>query len=320
MYTNSRIQMRFLLQTSHVLYVGIVPVYIYHALRLAQAMQRVATSEIAELVRRALTRHGLANDMAECVAKVVTAAERDECRSHGLFRVPGYCHALATGHVSGSARPELTRQTGAAVVVDGRGCFAPCAWELARAPLVSAAKRNGLAIAVLRRVHHFSALWYEVEEAAEDGLAALACVSTSAFVAHPGSGAAGRVYGTDPIAFAFPARPAPLVWDMATAAMARGEIQLRDRAGEALPAGAGVDEAGIPSTDGAAVLRGAQLPLAGHKGANLALAVELLAGALTGSPFADEARFPAGALPPGGVPTLHGEVTAFNRWNSLHRN
>ena len=80
MYTNFRIQMRFPLQTSHVLYLGIVPVYIYHALRLAQAMQRVATSEIAELVRRALTRHGLANDMAECVAKVVTAAERDECR------------------------------------------------------------------------------------------------------------------------------------------------------------------------------------------------------------------------------------------------
>jgi len=37
--------------------------------------------------------------------QVITSAERDEARSHGLFRLPGFCHAVRSGRVPGDAQP-----------------------------------------------------------------------------------------------------------------------------------------------------------------------------------------------------------------------
>jgi len=168
------------------------------------------------------------------------------------------------------------------------------------------------------RTRHFSALWWEVERLAEDGLVSLALVNSAAFVAH-GPGARTPVYGTNPIAFGCP-RPyglPPLVFDQATAAMARGEMQLLHRAGLKLPPGVAIDAAGEPTEDPFAALNsGAQLPAGAHKGANLALLVEVLAAGLTKSPFAPEAREALEELkrttgddmPLGDSPTINGEL------------
>ena len=63
-------------------------------------------------------------------------------------------------------------------------------------------------------------------------------------------------------AFGFP-RPGgqlPLVWDQASAAMARGEIQLHLRDGnKPLPPGTAISADGQPTTDAATGLEGAQL-------------------------------------------------------------
>jgi delta1-piperideine-2-carboxylate reductase len=92
------------------------------------------------------------------------------------------------------------------------------------------------------------------------------------------------------MAFAWP-RPgrAPLVFDMATAAMARGEIMIAAREGHDLPPGTGVDADGQATTDPNAILAGGMLPMAGYKGSALALMVELLAGALIGENLSVEA-------------------------------
>jgi LDH2 family malate/lactate/ureidoglycolate dehydrogenase len=79
------------------------------------------------------------------------------------------------------------------------------------------------------------------------------------------------------------------VFDQASSASARGEIQLHLRDGTPLPAGWAIDAAGRPTTDPAAALAGAQLPFGGYKGAAIALMIELLAGALIGEVFSYEA-------------------------------
>lgn len=38
----------------------------------------------------------------------ITAAERDGCRSHGLFRLPGYCLALERGKVRLISKAEIS--------------------------------------------------------------------------------------------------------------------------------------------------------------------------------------------------------------------
>ena len=59
------------------------------------------------------------------------------------------------------------------------------------------------------------------------GLVGLAFLNTKSFVTHPGSrdgGPDSLIYGTNPMAFGFPrsAGEAPLIWDQASAMMARG--------------------------------------------------------------------------------------------------
>jgi (2R)-3-sulfolactate dehydrogenase (NADP+) len=59
--------------------------------------------------------------------------------------------------------------------------------------------------------------------------------------------------------------------------------------GKAIPLGWALDEAGQPTTDAQAALRGSMLPAGGVKGAMLALMVELLVTSLAGAQFGAEA-------------------------------
>jgi LDH2 family malate/lactate/ureidoglycolate dehydrogenase len=70
----------------------------------------------------------------------------------------------------------------------------------------------------------------------EAGLVGLACTPSHAWVAP--AGGTRPLFGTNPIAFGWPRRDKPpFIVDMATSAAARGEIQLHQRAGKALPEG-----------------------------------------------------------------------------------
>lgn len=139
-----------------------------------------------------------------------------------------------------------------------------------------------------RRQQRVAALWPEVERLAERGLVAFAYVSAIPYVAP--AGGTKPVFGTNPMAFAWPRlnRP-PLVFDQASSASARGEIQLRLRDGKSLPEGWAIGPDGRPTTDPKGALAGAQLPFGGVKGSSIALMVELLAGPLLGDVLSFEA-------------------------------
>lgn len=129
----------------------------------------------------------------------------------------------------------------------------------------------------------------------------LACTPSHAWVAP--AGGTRPLFGTNPIALAGRGgtnRRLLLIWRPAPR---RGEIQLHQRAGKALPEGWGIDSQGRPTTDAAEVLNGAMLTFGGHKGSALAAMVELLAGPLIGDMTSAESLAwdnGAGGLPYGG--------------------
>ena len=61
----------------------------------------------------------------------------------------------------------------------------------------------------------------------------------------PFAGATKPLFGTNPISFAWP-RPGktPVVYDMATASMAMGEVQVAKREGHKVPLGTGLTKEG----------------------------------------------------------------------------
>jgi LDH2 family malate/lactate/ureidoglycolate dehydrogenase len=174
------------------------------------------------------------------------------------------------------------------VQVDAKGGFAPLALNVGRAPLVAAARRQGIAAMPVVNAYHFAALWYEVEALAEQGLVAFAFVNSRSYVAP--AGGTKPLFGTNPMSFGWPRKGhPPMVFDQASSASARGEIMIHKRDGKAIPQGWAVDRDGRPTTDPAAALAGSQLPFGGYKGAAIALMVELMASGLPQSHFGFEA-------------------------------
>lgn len=244
---------------------------------------------VFELAKTALIKNGFSRDQAVAISETVTAAERDRCLSHGLFRIPFYLKSLSNSHTDPTAVPVVSvKETSSAVHVDAKNGYCPLALKLGYEPLETKARSTGIAALAINNATNIAALWPEVEQLAERGLVAFAFTASNAFVAP--AGGIKPIYGTNPMAFAWPRNNhPPMVFDQASSACARGEIQLHLRDGKPIPEGWAVDINGDPTQDPAAALAGAQLPFGAHKGAAIALMIELLAGALIGDLFSFEA-------------------------------
>lgn len=262
-------------------------------------------TEVAAILRKA----GYAQSHAEAMARTMVAAERDGCKSHGIYRIEGCLRTLKAGKVNPSAQPVVVADETAIVRVDASGGMSSLAFETGAPALAQRAHTLGIAALVINNCVHFSALWPEVEALAGQGLASLAMCPSYATVA-PAGGTA-PLLGTNPIAFGWPRHDRhPYVFDFATSVVARGEVELLRRAGKSLPAGWAVDAAGAPTTDPEQALAGAMLPFGGHKGSAISTMIELLAGVMIGDLTS------AGALDVLGTTSLapqHGElIIAFS--------
>ena len=280
--------------------------------------QSLSLADIEDLAYTALSGAGADEDNARAVAENVARAEQDGALSHGLFRIPGYVAGLKSGKVNGNANPETITQ-GAIVRCDAQNGYAPLALKRACPVLAETAKQYGTAVLTLTRAHHFAALWHETESLANLGVAALACTCYMPAVAPAGGNS--PLFGTNPISFAWPrTNNSPVVFDMATASMAKGEIQLAAQENRSLPQGCGLDKDGNHSTDPNEILKGVILPFGGYKGSAISLMVELLSAALIGENFSFEAAQndnKDGAPPRGGefILALAPQVLAGDDWN-----
>jgi LDH2 family malate/lactate/ureidoglycolate dehydrogenase len=208
-----------------------------------------------------------------------------------------------------NAKPDLIDVSPALVRVDARFGYSQLAFQIGSKVLVQKALQVGIAALAINNCFHFSALWPEVEYLAGEGLAALAMTPSHSWVAP--AGGTKPLFGTNPIAFAWP-RPGrfPYVFDFATSAIARGDIELHRRAGKTIPLDWAVDANGQPTDDPAAAMRGAMMTFGGYKGSALSAMVELLAGPLIGDlTSAESMAFDQGV----GATPCHGElILAFN--------
>lgn len=261
--------------------------------------------EALSLSRKILLKKGFSDDYSRAISETVVAGQKDGCGSHGLYRILGCIKTLESGGVVPDAKPHVERSSGSIVKVNANGGFSQLSFSLGLPLLVEKAKENGIALLAINHCVHFSALWIEMEQITKSGLVAIACNPTQAYVAPHGGSA--PLLGTNPFAFGWP-RPGkhPFVFDFATSAIARGEVELHDREDKPIPDGWGVDSQGQGCNDPRVVLEeGAMLTFGEHKGAALSMMIELIAGPLIGDLMSYESSdhdAGRGALP------YHGQV------------
>ena len=248
----------------------------------------LSLEDIYKLANKTLLTNGCDEETSNILSDLIMKAERDGSLSHGLFRLPAYIAGLKSGKINGKNRPKISKITPSVVKVDGNNCLAPMVLNKSLPELIKAAKENGVAVLSITNSHHMAAMWPETEAIAEEGLVAFACTSYKPAVAPAGS--IKPLFGTNPISFAWPRKSKPpVVYDMATASMAMGEVQVAKREGHKVPLGTGLTKDGKETTDPAEIADGGVLlPFGGYKGSGIAMMVELLAGALVGDNFSYE--------------------------------
>ena len=182
----------------------------------------------------------------------------------------------------------------------------------------------GLAAVTVRNAGHIGRLGSYVDRLARRDLAALLLVNAvgiPAFRMAPWGGTEARL-ATDPLAIGVPRSTGdPVVLDMTTTVVAEGKVRVQSNRGEPVPEGWLIDAEGRPTTDPEVLYeepRGSILPLGGraggHKGYGLNVALELLAGALSGTGCI------GGGQPIGnGVLLLALEVERFLPLDEFHR-
>lgn len=118
------------------------------------------------------------------------------------------------------------------------------------------------------------AIGYYANKAAKAGFIGLVLSSSGEYVAMHGSYQA--LFGTNPFAIGIPTAGEPIVFDMATSAIARFGIVEAQTAGRTIPSDVAYDAHGNPTTDPTAALAGAIRTFGGYKGAALSMMVEIL--------------------------------------------
>ena len=221
-------------------------------------------------------------------AQFLALAELDGLASHGLARVPQYAGHAINGRIELAPKLKVRHfKTSAALVDAGDGLAFP-ALRFATDLSVNIASKTGLSLVAVTNSHHFGVAGHFAEAAARAGYISLLFGNTPA--AMPMVGGTKAIFGTNPLAAAFPIKNAdPLVIDMSLSAVARGKLLVAAKKGESIPEGWALTADGKPTTDPQEGLKGLMLPLGGDKGALLALIVELLVVGLSGSRFSYEA-------------------------------
>ncbi|MEO0485783.1 MAG: Ldh family oxidoreductase [Pseudomonadota bacterium] len=251
------------------------------------------------LISEALETAGARAAVARSVARALVAAEAEGQVGHGFSRVADYAAQLQSGKVNAGAEVRVEARGAASLLIDAECGFAYPALDAAIEAGLPLADSAGVAVMAVGNSHHCGALSVQVDRIARAGFIAIMVANTPKAIAP--WGAKDAVFGTNPIAFATPrVGDAPMVIDLSLSVVARGKVMNAARAGQPIPEGWALDAAGNATTDAQAALAGTMVPIGEAKGTALALMVELLAAAFTGSAFSSEATsfFAAEGAPP----------------------
>ena len=250
---------------------------------------------------------GVSHQNANLIADLLAEANITGHDSHGIIRIPQYLAAIEDNDILTNANVDILRETPLTAIVDGNWGFGQITMNRAVEIGLEKASKNGLAAITVRNANHIGRLGSYVDHIARQrmvGLLFVNAIGTPAYRMAPWGGTEPRLV-TDPLAFGIPSPYVdPIVIDMTTTVVAEGKVRIKRNRGEKAPDGWLLNSEGKPTNDPNVLYGlplGSILPLggttAGHKGYGLNIAIELLAGILSGAgSIGKDERLSNGAL------------------------
>lgn len=223
---------------------------------------------------------------ARLVAENLVTANLLGHDSHGIGMIPRYVDAVLEGGLAPNQHPKATLDAGALLALDGGKGYGQVIGREAMEMTIERARRHGSCVMALGNSHHLGRIGHWAEMAVAAGFVSLHFVNVISHARVAPHGGRDARFGTNPccIGIPLPGEP-PFVLDYATSAVAQGKLRVAHNKGEKVPPGRLIDAEGRPTDDPRyAVIPpfGAMLAFGEHKGYGMAIACELLGGALTG--------------------------------------
>lgn len=228
------------------------------------------------------------------IADILLDADLSGIESHGVQRMIRYHKEITEGLVKPDAKPEIVRETPISAAMEGNDGMGQLLGITAMELAISKAKTAGFGMVTVRNSNHYGIAGYYAKMAANQGLIGISMTNSEAIMV-PTFGRKAMI-GTNPIAFAMPARPVNFVFDAATTVVPRGKLEVYVKRGNPLPMGWALDETGRDSNEPDRILQniihkagGGILPLggsgeitSGYKGYGFGMLCEIATAILSG--------------------------------------
>jgi len=259
---------------------------------------RVPAREIQALLSSVFRAWGMPDEHARTAADVMVETDLRGVDSHGISMLPTYDREFRSGRLNMRPVFKTLRDGPAMALIDADASLGHPVSVHAMNLAVDKCRAAGVAVVSVVNSHHFGAAGCYSKIAADRGVIGMVTSATRGVTMVP-TFAAEPVMGTNPIAFAAPARRnPPFQLDMATTTVAAGKVKVYKLNHKPVPSGWVVDGEGQTVTDeteafgtvfdrpeGGITPLGGTRELGSHKGYGLAVMVHILAGTLSGASF-----------------------------------
>lgn len=229
-----------------------------------------------------LKKQEIPEEEASCVVDSLIEAELRGVHEQGVMRIKQLLSGLQNGTIRPKKSVQIIKANECVYCIDANHSIGPGIACEVMDLVISKSKVVGVAVGSVINASHIGSLHYYVKRAVDHKCIAIGCTVSSPAVCLPGG--RDRVFGTNPIAYAIPARGTPVIADFSTSMVSRGKVLGKLAAGENVPADWIVNSAGKMSMNPQDLLEGgALLPFSkNHKASLISLLISVLAGPMIG--------------------------------------
>ena len=251
---------------------------------------KISKTKLEQLSYNILKECNVPQDDAQIIVNSILYAHTRGKGTHGVGRMPIYVRKIKEGLMSSETELTLVKDSPVVSTFDANHGFGQVAAHRGMEYALDKADKNGVGVVGIKNSNSFGTAGFILELAAKRQMIGLMFSNASPAIAP--SGGSKPLFGTNPIGFVFPNQMGepPIVLDMATSVAARSKIRMAAANGEPIPLGWALDSNGNPTTNPIEALKGSMVAIGEHKGYGLSLAVDILAGLLTGAAFGGDVK------------------------------
>jgi len=239
---------------------------------------QISIDEMRALAIELMVQRGLSEEEANMVTAHLLEAELIEKPSHGFMRIPRICNRLETLDLRDIT---VHKETPVSCVLDGGNKPGFVVAYKAMQIALEKAKTQHLAVVGGFNTDNIGIVGFYARQVAAKGFIGIMTANSPAKI--PPWGGVEPIMGTNPLTIGIPTREGSIVLDFASSKVTFGDVLLATKEDRRLPSGILLNEHGNPTTNPGDVRSGgigSILAIADHKGAGLALMLEILAGPL----------------------------------------